>query len=262
MDALIVRPIINLLLLTYQGLGQQTILAVVAVTMIFRLALTPLTVQQLLSREKSERKKQAIQASKPILQEKYKDNPVKLIQEQTKLYQDLNNTSMIGCLIMLLQFPIMIGVYRAMIHVLAVTPLQLLALPGQIYPWLSNLSAVVPVNTRFLWLELALPDPYFVLPLLVSGAGWIRQKVTESSRDTAAKRDNRYLPVALSLLSIFIVASLASGLAIYLLVSNLIGILENSLLVRPFLAKLPDRKSSTPEEEKPLPAMQVTTENL
>ena len=229
MNVLITQPIINLFLLTYQWLGHQTILAVVAVTVIFRLALTPLTLHQLLSRQKSARKKQALQPSKQILQEKYKDNQAKLLEEQIKLYQDLNKSSMAGCLITLLQLPIMFGVYRAVTHALAVTPFALLEMPGQIYRWLPGLSALIPLNSRFLWLDLALPDPYFILPLLVSVTGLVRQKVTKSSLDNAPEKRSQHLTIALSLLSAFIVASLASGLAIYLLLSSLIGMLENSL---------------------------------
>jgi YidC/Oxa1 family membrane protein insertase len=262
LNALIVRPVINLLLFFYQWLGQQTVLAVVAVTVVFRLALTPLTFQQRFSQEKTEHKKQALQSRKQVLQEQYKDNPAKLMEEQLKLYQDLNKTSMTGCLILLLQLPIMIGVYRAVTLTLAVTPLRLLDLPGQIYPWLSTLSATIPLDNRFLWLDLALPDPYFVLPLLVAGTSWIRQKLTKSAVDNAAGKRNWYVSIALSMLSVFIVASLASGLAIYLLISGLIGILEYHLIIRPNIAKLADQKSSEPETTEPPPTMQAATEKV
>ena len=61
-DTLIIRPIINLLLLLYRYLGNETIVAVAMVTLLLRLALTPLQLNQ----QKSTRKQQAL---RPKLEE-------------------------------------------------------------------------------------------------------------------------------------------------------------------------------------------------
>lgn len=137
------------------------------VTVIFRLAFVPLTLRERLSRHKSAQKQQELKSNTKRIEQEYKDNPVKLTEEQIKLYQDVNLDPLGGCLITLIQLPILIGVYRAIVQILAVTPIQLLELPGQIYPWLPNLGTLIPLNSRFLWLDLALRDPYLILPVLV-----------------------------------------------------------------------------------------------
>jgi len=238
LNELIIRPITNLLLLFYQLLGQQTILAVVVVTLFLRLALTPLTLTQRRARQESTRKRQTLQSSITELQDKYKDDPVRLSQEQIKLYQEINANPLGGCLITLLQFPIIIGIYRGVTHTLAVTPLRLLELPGQIYPWLSGLSTLIPLNSRFLWLDLALPDPYFVLPTLVFVATWIYNKIALPTSSQTREKWGRYMDIAMPLLVTYLSASYAAGLAIYILISSSIRILEYTVFIRPYVAKL------------------------
>ena len=242
MNELIIRPITNLLLLFYQLLGHQTILAVVVVTLIFRLALTPLTLRQRLSQQKATRKRQAFQSSMKSIREEYQDDPVRLSQEQIKLYQEINVNPLGGCLLTLIQFPIMIGVYRGVTYALAVTPLRLLELPGQLYPWLPGLGALIPLNSRFLWLDLALPDPYFVLPTLVFIAAWIRNKIALPASSQSMEKVGRYMDIVMPLLVTYLSASYAAGLAIYILLSSTIGILEYTLFIRPYVVKLREQQ--------------------
>lgn len=230
------------------------------VTVIFRLVLVPLTLRQRLSRHKSAHKQQELKSNIKRIEEEYNDNPVKLTEEQIKLYQDVNLDPLGGCLITLIQLPILIGVYRAIVQILAVTPTQLLELPGQIYPWLPNLGTLIPLNSRFLWLDLALRDPYLILPVLVFALSWLRHKILLPVSGQTTGKWSKYMDMALPLLVAFLSASYASGLAIYLLISSLIGILEYYLFIRPYTAKLPNQKSSEPEEEDPQPIIQAATE--
>ncbi len=246
MNQFIVRPITNLLLFFYRWLGQETILAVVIVTAMLRLALTPLTRQKHLSKQKTQRRRQEFQANMAALQEKYKDSRSKLAEEQFKLYQGINANPLEGCLLLLIQFPLLIGVYRGIIGTLAVTPIRLLALSRQIYPWAADLSTLIPLNSRFLWMDLALRDPYFVLPVLVLLTSWLRQRLTTPPDDTAEEKGlTSYLNIFMPLLSAFIAAGLASGLAIYILTSSSIGIAEYFLFQRNIDTLMPE-----PQEEE------------
>ena len=105
-DTIIIRPIINLLLLLYKFLGHETIIAIAIVTLLTRLALTPLQLKQ----QATARKQQELRPKMEELQKKYKDNPEKLLAEQRKL--GMNPLG--GCLPLLIQFPLMIGLYQAM----------------------------------------------------------------------------------------------------------------------------------------------------
>ncbi len=128
-DAVLVRPLINAMLLLYKFLGQETIVAVAVITLLLRLATTPLQLKQ----QKGVKRQQELKPRLDELQKKYKDDKNQLAQEQMKLYREAGINPMAGCLPTLIQLPLMIGLYQAIIRVLASTPLQLLALPKDIY---------------------------------------------------------------------------------------------------------------------------------
>ncbi len=218
-DTIIVRPIINLLLLFYKFLGHETIIAVTLLTLLMRLLVTPLMLKQ----QKSARQQQELRPKITELQKKYKDDPQKLMEEQRKL--GINPLG--GCLPSLIQLPLMIGLYQGIIRVLASTPLQLLELPQDIYRWIPTLSTLVPLKSQFLWLDLALPDRFYVLPLLVFATSWFYQKlITPPALDPQAEAMNKQMLLMMPLMMGFFSLTYASGLAIYFLITNLIGILQ------------------------------------
>ncbi len=232
-DTIIVRPIINLLLFFYQFLGHETILAVALITLTFRIALTPLTLKQ----QKSARRQQELRPKLEELQRKYKDDREKLAQEQMKLYQQAGINPLGGCLPTLIQLPLMIGVYQAIIRALAATPLQLLALPQDIYDRIPSFDALIPLKSQFLWLDLALPDSLYILPVLVVITSWFYQKlITPPATDPQAEAMTKQMTIMMPLMMGFFSMTYASGLAIYFLISNLVGILQYYLFRRHYNA--------------------------
>lgn len=222
-DAVLIQPIINLLLLLYKFLGNQTIVAVAMVTLLIRLALTPLQLKQ----QKSVQNQRQLRPKLEEIQKKYKDDRAKLTEEQMKLYQEMGINPVGGCLTLIIQLPLMIGLYQAIIRVLAATPLQLLQLPDDIYRWIPGLSALIPLKSQFLWLDLALPDPYYILPVLVVASAWYYQKlITPPAADPQSEAMSKQMMIMMPLMSGFFAATYASGLAIYFLISNLVGIAQ------------------------------------
>ena len=220
-DTIIIRPIINLLFFFYSVLGNETIVAVALITLLFRLAMTPLTLNQ----QKTARKQQELKPKLEELQHKFKDDKEKLAQAQMKLYQDFGINPLGGCLPLLIQFPIMIGVYQGIIRALAATPLQLISLSQDI--WVPSFNALLPLKSQFLWLDLALPDQFMILPLLVVVSAWFYQKlITPPATDPQAEAMNKQMMIMMPLMTGFFAATYASGLAVYFLISNLVGILQ------------------------------------
>jgi YidC/Oxa1 family membrane protein insertase len=116
-DTLLVAPIVNLLALFYflfeklgvpGGLG----FAIIAVTSLLRLAINPLMKHQ----TEQSQKMQALAPAVKKLQEKYKKDAVKLQQAQAELYKSHNINPGFGCLIFLIQLPLFIGLYNALIR--------------------------------------------------------------------------------------------------------------------------------------------------
>ena len=232
---LILNPFITLLVFLYQLLGQNIVVAIIAFTVLIRLATHPLTMQQ----QRSTKAMQEVQPKLQKIQEKYKGDREKLAQAQMDLYREHGINPMGGCLPLVIQFPILIGLYQAIIQVLGATPLQLIDLSGRIL--LPGLDQLIPLQNHFLWLNLVQPDPYYVLPILVLVTTWLQQRLlmppsTGDGGQAAAM--TRSMSTVMPIMFFFFSLSFASGLSIYFVVSNLIGIVQYSLIGKTNLSNL------------------------
>lgn len=247
---LILNPFITVLVFLYQLLGQNTVLAIIAFTILIRLLTHPLTMQQ----QRSMKAQQEVQPKLQKLQEKYKGDREKLAQAQMELYREHGINPAGGCLPLLIQFPILIGLYQAIIQVLGATPLQLLDLSGRIL--IPGLNSLIPLQNQFLWLNLAEPDPFYVLPILVLVTTWLQQRLlspqTAASGNNQAAAMTRSMTTVMPIMFFFFALSFASGLSIYFVVSNIIGIIQYSAMgkadlsnVLPFLKKKDGAEAST-----------------
>ena len=81
--------------------------------------------------------------------------------EQMKLYQEMGINPFGSCLPTLIQFPIIIGLYQAVISAMAATPLQLITFSHRIYDAIPNLAGMLPLNNHFLWMDLSQPERLF-----------------------------------------------------------------------------------------------------
>ncbi len=251
-DLIVVDPITNLLLLFYKYLGHQTILAVTLLTLVVRLALTPLTISQ----QKSMSRQRELQPRLKELQEKYKNDKQKLAEEQMKLYREMGINPAGGCLPMLIQLPLMIGLYQAIIRALAATPIGLLNLASHVYHWLPGLSTVLPMQSHFLWLDLALPDPYYIMPILVVVTSWYQQKVINdlqqgtATGDPQAQAMSQSMQITMPLFLGFISMSYAAGLSVYFIVSNLVGIFQYTAFRQHLGGNTAEKPSGKPKARK------------
>ncbi|MFN3706041.1 MAG: YidC/Oxa1 family membrane protein insertase [Thermoflexales bacterium] len=219
-DLLIVNPMTNALMLLYGLLGNSYVLAIVALTLIIRLLTLPLTLRQQISSIKMA----AMQPQIKALQEKYKNDPQTLSIEMRKL--GFNPFS--GCLPLLIQFPILIGMYQAIIRTLAVTPLSLLELGSHVYSFLPSLAQLVPIDsTLFSIFDLGQPDRFLIIPILVVISTYFANKVmTPPTTDPTMQQTNQVMQWMMPLMFGFFMLSTPVGLGIYWIVSNLVGVLQ------------------------------------
>jgi YidC/Oxa1 family membrane protein insertase len=159
------------------------------------------------------------------LQKKYGKNQQKLQQEMMKLYKEAG-INPLGCLWpMLVQFPIWIALYQAIMRALATTPENLLDLANRLYSW-EIVNQAIPLSSKFLWLDLGQPDPYWILAIIVGGTMWVQQKMTQAPAvDPAQQSQSRMMLLMMPLLFGFLTLMFPSGLALYWAVSNIIGII-------------------------------------
>ena len=176
--------------------------AIILMTLILRILIWPLT-------RKSYVSTMAMQKMQPELQrvqKLYANDKMRLQMEMMKIYQTHKTSPMSGCLPMLIQIPIFFALYKALI----------ISVPMR--------------SAHFLWIsDLAVYDPYFILPILMGATMWIQQylqspKQTSNTNDITAstQRVMKWMPVLFTVLF----ALMPAGLVLYWTVSNIFGILQ------------------------------------
>ena len=215
----ILEPMANSLVLLYVLLFSNFGLAILVFTVIIRLATLSLTLKQI----RMTRGMSQIQPLVKALQQKYADDKPRLSQETMALYKS-HGVNPLGCLgPMFIQMPIWIGLYQGIIQTLPSQPERLIGLSQRLYSWLPMVHEAIPLNSQFLWLDLAIPDRTPVLPVLVGISMWAVQKMsTVPSADARQAQTNQMMLWMMPLMLTFFSFSLPSGLSLYWVVSNLI----------------------------------------
>lgn len=244
-DLIIVNPFTNALLLIYAFVGNFGI-SIILFTILIRLITHPIMAQQI----KSSTAMQQLMASEEWLkiQEKYKTDKEKLAQEQMRIYSEKGVSPFSSCLPTLIQFPILIGFYQSIVRAIGVTPLQLLSLVRGIYPGLENitpaasLSSLIPIQSQFLWMNLGQPEGVklsflpFAIPILAIIVGlttFVQTKLTiqpSASPNDQSAQMNQMMGLYMPVLLFYFALNFASGLAVYFITSNLVGIAQYAAL--------------------------------
>lgn len=265
-NAVIIEPMINTLVLLYSYLFLNFGLAIIAFTILVRILLIPLTIKQ----SRSMKTMTAVQPKLKELQARYKDDRQRLSSETLKVYRE-NGVNPIGCLgPLFIQFPIWIGLFRAIIQTVPSQPEILVDLSGHLYPWLPRVSEVIPFNSSFLWIsDLGRPDPLAVpiLPIMVGVSMFLMQKMTAMpSVDSRQASTNRMMLWMMPVLFGFFTLQFSSGLAIYWVVSNIVGMTIQGFITgwTPITDMLKFGRSGADSEAasqaRPDPALATSTE--
>ncbi len=284
---LILNPFVTILAWLYSALNQDIVLAIIVLTVIIRVLTWPLFAKQ----QESSRRMQQVQPQLKKLQEKYKNDKEKLSQAQMKLYRENKVNPVGGCFPMVIQFPILIGLYQAIFYALAATPFQLVDLSERLLiPGLDSLIPLQRMWSPFPQLLELLPqldltrapteNPHYalVLPLLVLVTTWAQQKLTMSmtGQKSSNKDDDddeagsnpggqaaamtKSMTTIMPIMFGFFSLSFSVGLSLYFVTSNLIGMVQYSPQGRRLLERLFGGKGDEapvevifPEEDEPSP---------
>lgn len=227
----------NILLLLYNFLGQQTVVAIAVLTVLLNLLLLPLT----LSQQRSARKMQELQPKLEKLQKKYANDKEKLAQEQMRIYREEGINPAGGCLPLLVQLPIWFGLYRAIVFCVPRTPLDLFQFSQHIYKFLPGVEGLVPLQSTFLGMDLGRPPNItqwwsYALPVLVFATSWIQQKLlsppSSGEDQSQAAAMNRQMQIMMPLMFMFFTLQYATGLSIYFIISNIIRVVQYYVIRR------------------------------
>jgi YidC/Oxa1 family membrane protein insertase len=247
-------PFANLLLLLYNYLGQNTVIAIAALTILINLLLFPLT----LSQQKSTRRMQELQPELEKLKKKYGKDQERMAQEQMKLYREKGVNPMAGCLPLVIQFPIWFGLYRAITYCVPNTPLLMFQFSQQIYKWLPGVIGLVPLQSTFLGMDLGQSPGAahpglaqwlsYALPLIVGGTSLLQQKLVTppaaSDDQSQAAMMNRQMQIMMPLMFMMFTLNYPVGLSIYFIISNLIRIVQYYVMRNGKIGARAERKES------------------
>ena len=230
-NVVLVDPMINILVMLYILCSENFGLAIIVFTLIVRGALTPLSVRQ----SKQFKAMGALQPKLKALQEKYKNDRSRISSETMKLYRE-NGVSPLGCLgPTFLQMPVFFALFWALRGTLPSTPENLTKLSDKLYSWLPGINQAIPIDDDFLGLSLGKittdnPLPY-LLPILVGVSTFFMQKSSSPPSSPQQESTNRMLlwmmPGMLGYFTLFF----ETGLALYWIVSNVIGIIIQGFVV-------------------------------
>lgn len=255
----LLNPMINLLVILNNVLFNSFGLAIIAFTILIRLATFPLTLRQLNATK-------SLQALQPKIQEinkKYSD-PKRRQEEMVKIYRESGANPLTGCLgPMLLQFPILIALYNAVRIALPNSPEALEKLAGHVYDW-SFLQSALPLEEHFIGFDLREPNLIFVI--LVGATTWAQSKTTVIvSTDDRARAQQQMMTVMLPIMFAFFALQFPSGVSLYWVVNSIVGVAFNiltygfpALKIEPIL-KVRNLPSQSPADPAASPAAAVTS---
>lgn len=244
-----ISVMINVLLYIYDFIGHDFGWAIIIFTILVRLVTYPLTASQM----KSSKGMQELQKSKKWqdIQKKYKDDKETLAQKQMEIYKEMGINPLGSCLPTLIQFPIIIGLYQAVIRTLAVTPLQLIKLSKHI----TDGASLIPINNKFLWMDLSEPERLMVfgfgvpvLAIIVTVSSYFQTKMISTTTPSSGEGDQaaqmgKAMQLYMPLLMGYFAYQYAAGLAVYFVASNLTSIIQYALQGRVDFKKLLPSKS-------------------
>ncbi|KAA6447176.1 YidC family membrane integrase SpoIIIJ [Bacillus swezeyi] len=212
----IVYPLSQLITYVANVTNKNFGLAIIIVTILVRLLILPLMIKQ----TRSSKAMQALQPEMQKLREKYssKDQKTqqKLQQETMALMQKHGVNPLAGCFPILIQMPILIGFYHAIMRTREIA------------------------EHSFLWFDLGERDPYFILPILAGVFTFIQQKLMMAG----TAQQNPQMAMMLWLMPIMIVVfaiSFPAALSLYWVVGNLF------MIAQTFFIKGPDLKAEKQE---------------
>lgn len=193
-------------------LGGSYGLSIIVVTIIIRLVILPLMIKQ----TKSSKAMQALQPEMQKLKEKYSSKDQKtqqmLQQETMALFQKHGVNPMAGCFPLVIQMPILIGFYHA----------------------ISRTRAIA--QDSFLWFDLGVKDPYYILPIIAGITTFIQQKMMMAGTEN----QNPQMAMMVWMMPIMIVVfafNFPAALSLYWVVGNIFMIVQTYFIKGPDLQK-------------------------
>lgn len=203
-------------------------LAIVLLTIIIRLAFTPLSIKSLIS----QRELNKLQPKIKELQEKYKNDKQLLGQATMALYKEHKINPLSGCLPLLIQLPVLLALYKALGA--GFKPESLSAL----YPFIHNPGPIKEIAFGFVNLAKGAP----LLAIIAGLLQWVQSKqamlfqtpASGNEPESPALKINRRMLYFFPIMVIIIAWNLPAGLVVYWIMATIFSIFEQVYINRKY----------------------------
>ncbi len=221
------NPIFNGLMALYHLFGDFG-LSIVVLTIIIKLLLFPLTLQQL----KSMKANQALQPKIAEINKKYANDQQAKMQAMQALYKEYGVNPASGCLPLVIQLPVLYGLFYALEGVLGKSP-SLEAINARLYPFVQPFTHMPNINLEWFtflnphwYISLGAPDPTHILPILAGLATFVQLRMSQARNPNTNAPANdpttqsmKMMQYVMPFVTVFIGWNFAAGLALYWTVS-------------------------------------------
>lgn len=188
-------------------------LSIALLTVVVRTLLFPLTIKQV----KSMRAMQDLKPDMDRIRNQYQGNRQKQQEETMKLYQERGVNPLGGCLPILVQMPVFIGIFYV-IREFGGYKLGDRTVPG---------TQPTFQDGGILWFQnLSVMDPYFILPVLSALTMLAATEITAKNIDPQQRWIMRILPIGITIF----LWSFPAGLFVYWITSNLVTLVQNYVI--------------------------------
>ena len=153
-----------------------------------------------------------------------------------KIYQEAKINPLAGCLPLLIQMPILIGLFRVLQDPVA-------------HGVFTSAAEFAKADTGFLWIQSVSSTKHISLALLSGISAYFMQKMMTTG-DEQTENMMKSMTYVMAIMSLFWGYTFQAGLAIYWITSNLFSIAQYQLITSPLKAKLADSKEALVKDEK------------
>lgn len=206
-------------------------LSIILFTVFVKVLLLPLTIKQ----TKSTKAMQDIQPKLQEIQEKYKNKPEKQQQEIMNLYKEAKVNPVAGCLPLLIQMPILFGLYNVLRN-----PVD--------WGVFADQAALQNADMVFLWVK-SLSKPDYILAI-ISGVTTFGMQMLMMPKDQQ-QGSMKTMTYVMSAMMLYWGFKFPAGLTLYWTAGNLFSIAQHYLVMNPLKAKLANSKEEVINESKP-----------
>ncbi|MBI1211789.1 MAG: membrane protein insertase YidC [Alphaproteobacteria bacterium] len=214
------KPMFLLLDWLYHLIGNFGI-AILALTVVIKAALFPLANRSYESMTKMKK----IQPQIKELQERWKEDKVKLQQEQMELFRREKINPMMGCLPIVVQIPVFFSLYK----VLYVT-IEMRHAP--FFGWIHDLASADPTNVFTLFGLLPFTAPVWlhlgIWPLLMGFTMWLQMRLNPPATDPVQQQMMTFMPFFMT----YLMSAFPAGLVIYWTWNNILSMSQQYIIMR------------------------------